>query len=177
MVSISNIWKMMNESKILTWLSFISRRFPTFSSFIVNIIGIFSFQGQKGQLEVKISVGVGGIWEQFERRPCGMENDWEFRLTFNGYCLEYNNDTAEYDNGTAKKPSKVKFMIHFSHKFCYYWLTFQKISVQRQTSLGAMFAYNRSDWTYGWMAAFDGFTVFYAEVHLNWVHRSFLCLS
>ena len=48
-----------------------------------------------------------------------MENDWEFRLTFNGYCLEYNNDTAEYDNGTAKKPSKVKFMIHPSHDFCY----------------------------------------------------------
>ena len=30
-----------------------------------------------------------------------------------------------------------------------------------------MFAYNRSDWTYGWMAAFDGFTVFYAEVNLR----------
>ena len=29
-----------------------------------------------------------------------------------------------------------------------------------------MFAYNRSDWTYGWMAAFDGFTVFYSEVNL-----------
>ena len=26
-----------------------------------------------------------------------------------------------------------------------------------------MFGYNDSDWTHGWMAAFDGFTVFYSE--------------
>ena len=38
-----------------------------------------------------------------------------------------------------------------------------KISVGRQTSLSFMFAYNDSDWTQGWMAAFDGFTVFYSE--------------
>ena len=54
-----------------------------------------------------------------QRRPCGAHDDWEFRLTFNGYCLEYNNDTAEYDNGTAKKPSKVRskmlsFLIYVS---------------------------------------------------------------
>lgn len=98
-----------------------------------------------------------------QRRPCGAHDDWEFRLTFNGYCLEYNNDTAEYDNGTAKKPSKVRSKILFFPHLCF---AIQKISVQRQTSLGAMFAYNRSDWTYGWMAAFDGFTVFYSEVIL-----------
>ena len=28
-----------------------------------------------------------------------------------------------------------------------------------------MFGYNSSDWTYGWMAAFDGFTIFYSEPH------------
>ena len=38
-----------------------------------------------------------------------------------------------------------------------------KISVGRQTSLSFMFGYNDSDWTHGWMAAFDGFTVFYSE--------------
>ena len=54
----------------------------------------------------------------------------------------------------------------------YLFITLQKISVQRQTSLGAMFAYNRSDWTYGWMAAFDGFTVFYAEVNLRQLQKT-----
>ena len=56
----------------------------------------------------------------------------------------------------------------------YLLITLQKISVQRQTSLGAMFAYNRSDWTYGWMAAFDGFTVFYAEVNLRQLQNTYL---
>ena len=61
----------------------------------------------------------------------------------------------------------------------YLLITLQKISVQRQTSLGAMFAYNKSDWTYGWMAAFDGFTIFYSEPHeetIGMVHN-ILCFA
>ena len=69
--------------------------------------------GSRGQLQVTFRsqpiLGRDIVRDHYKRRPCGAHNDWEFRLTFNGYCLEYNNDTAEYDNGTAKKPSKVKF--------------------------------------------------------------------
>ena len=38
-----------------------------------------------------------------------------------------------------------------------------KISVGRQTSLSFMLGFNYSDWTSGWMSAFDGYTVFYSE--------------
>ena len=27
------------------------------------------------------------------------------------------------------------------------------------------FGYNYSDWTFGWMAAYDGFTIYYSEPH------------
>ena len=63
------------------------------------------------------------------------KDEWKFKFTFYGYCLEFNNDTT-----SEPKP---------------------KISVGRQTSLSFLFGYNNSDWTNGWMAAFDGFTVFY----------------
>ena len=42
-----------------------------------------------------------------------------------------------------------------------------------------MFGYNSSDWTYGWMAAFDGFTIFYSEPHeetIVLVHNSFFII-
>ena len=39
----------------------------------------------------------------------------------------------------------------------------KKISVGRQTSLSFMLGFNYSDWTSGWMSAFDGYTVFYSE--------------
>ena len=42
-----------------------------------------------------------------------------------------------------------------------------------------MFGYNSSDWTYGWMAAFDGFTIFYSEPHeetIGMVHN-ILCFA
>ena len=70
---------------------------------------------------------------EFHRQDC--KNEWKFKFTFYGYCLEFNNDTT-----SEPKP---------------------KISVGRQTSLSFLFGYNDTDWTNGWMAAFDGFTVFY----------------
>ena len=70
---------------------------------------------------------------EFHRQDC--KREWKFKFTFYGYCLEFNNDTTR-----DPKP---------------------KISVGRQTSLSFLFGYNDTDWTNGWMAAFDGFTVFY----------------
>ena len=71
----------------------------------------------------------------YHGRAC--DHDWKFKLDIYGYCLQYNPDNTT-------KPSP-------------------KISVGRQTSLSFMLGFNYSDWTSGWMSAFDGYTVFYSE--------------
>ena len=71
----------------------------------------------------------------YHGRAC--DHDWKFKLDIYGYCLQYNPDNST-------KPLK-------------------KISVGRQTSLSFMLGFNYTDWTSGWMSAFDGYTVFYSE--------------
>lgn len=62
---------------------------------------------------------------------------WRYKLTLNGFCIVFNNDTAI-------EPTP-------------------KISVGRQTSLTLMLGFNDSDVMTGWWANFEGFTVFYSE--------------
>ena len=71
----------------------------------------------------------------YHKQDC--RNLWKYKLTMNGFCLVFNNDTQV-------QPTP-------------------KIAVGRQTSLTLMVLFNDTDVSAGWWYNFEGFTVFYTE--------------
>ena len=148
-----------------------------FSLFIVNIIGIVYFIDQNVHMEatknhtlVWLVIGLKIIWKTPLWCSYWLEISIDVQWLLPGiqqwYCW-----IRQWNCKKANKGKRLTVILIFL-MINYLLITLQKISVQRQTSLGAMFAYNKSDWTYGWMAAFDGFTVFYAEVNSRLLQKT-----